>query len=172
MRRTNLFVPDKLAYAHGERPNVPCILCAVKDKDNRVENLIIYEGIHLIITLNLYPYSPGHLMVFPKRHIVDLRELNEEEVCELHQLTSMSLDVLDNVYKPQGYNIGYNIGMASGASMRHLHLHIVPRYQNEIGFLDVINGARVIVEDPIKTKDKLKVAFLGHERNIREGHSE
>ena len=159
MTRYNLFVPDKLAYARGERPEVSCILCAIRDKDERIKNLVVYEGTHSIITLNLYPYSPGHLMVFPKRHLLDIREFDQEELKEQHCLTSMSLEVLDRLYQPHGYNLGYNIKRPSGASMEHLHLHIVPRYRNEIGFLDVINGSRVIVEDPTKTKEKLIEAF-------------
>lgn len=159
MYRDNLFVQDKLAYIHGKRPDVDCILCAVRDKDKKVEDLMVYEEIHFIITLNLYPYSPGHLLIFPKRHILDLREFEEKEVLELHKLTVMSLKILDHIYRPCGYNLGYNMGRVAGASVEHLHLHIVPRYRDEIGFLDVINGTRVIVEDPKKTRERLINTF-------------
>jgi ATP adenylyltransferase len=159
MKRQNLFTPHKLSYVQGKKPDVPCILCAVRDGDERVRNLEVYRGKMSIITLNLYPYSPGHLMIFPKRHIKDIRQLNKEEIDEIHHFLHLSLDILDRIYSPHGYNIGYNMGKASGASMEHLHLHIVPRYHNEIGFLDVINGTRVIVEDPLKTKARLIEAF-------------
>ncbi|HAV43220.1 TPA: HIT family hydrolase [bacterium] len=159
MERGNLFIPGKLPYARGKRPEVDCILCAIRDKDERVKNLVVYEVERFIVTLNLYPYAPGHLMIFPKSHLLDLREINQEDLKELHRLTTLSLDVLDHLYQPHGYNLGYNVGVVSGASMEHLHLHIVPRYRNEMGFLDIINGARIIVEDPVETKDKLKEAF-------------
>ncbi|MEW5768044.1 MAG: HIT domain-containing protein [bacterium] len=157
--RNNLFVPSKLEYVRGQRPKVACILCAVADNDERVERLVVYREAGFIVSLNLYPYSPGHLMIFPERHVLDIRELNDEEGTRLHQLTKLSLDILERIYQPYGFNLGYNIGRPSGASLEHLHLHIVPRYGNEVGFLDVINGARVIVEDPLKTREKLKDAF-------------
>lgn len=159
MQRQNLFTPDKLPYAQGERPDVPCILCAVRDGDGRVRNLEIWRAKRSIITLNLYPYSPGHMMIFPKRHIKDVRSLHKVERDEIDRLVRLSLNVLDRIYSPHGYNIGYNMGEVSGASMEHLHLHIVPRYRNEIGFIDIINGTRVIVEDPLKTKARLIEAF-------------
>lgn len=166
MKRQNLFAPDKLPYAQGERPGVPCILCAVRDGDNRVKNLEVWRGKNSIITLNLYPYSPGHLMIFPKRHIKDIREIDRMEMDEINRFIHLSLDILDDLYSPNGYNIGYNMGDASGASMEHLHLHIVPRYRNEIGFIDIINGARVIVEDPNRTKAKLIDAFRRNEGSL------
>ncbi|MDI6792662.1 MAG: HIT domain-containing protein [bacterium] len=136
-----------------------CILCAVANNDERVERLVVYKEAGFIVSLNLHPYSPGHLIIFPERHVLDIREISDEEGLKLHQLSQLSLDVLGEIYQPHGFNLGYNIGRPSGASLEHLHFHIVPRYGNEIGFLDVINGARVIVEDPVKTREKLKEAF-------------
>jgi ATP adenylyltransferase len=98
-------------------------------------------------------------MIFPKRHVVDVRELKEGEVLEIHRLAKMSLDILDELYKPSGYNLGYNIGSFSGASIEHIHLHIVPRYRNELGFIDIIGGSKIIVEEPSLTKEKLWEAF-------------
>ncbi len=158
--RDNLFSPNKLAYVKGQaRPDVECILCAVIDGNDQVDRLGVYQSALFTVSLNLYPYSPGHLLVFPNRHIVDVRELTEADVLELHRLQCLCLDVLNEVYQTQGYNVGYNIGSASGASIDHLHLHIVPRYPRELGFMDVIGGARIIVEDPNVTRQKLRQAF-------------
>lgn len=158
--RDNLFVPNKMDYVKGKaKPNVECILCAIVQGDDRVERLDIYRGELFTISLNLYPYSPGHLMIFPNRHIVDVREFTPEEVIELHHLQCRSLEVLDRVYQPYGYNLGFNVGQASGASIPHVHAHVVPRYPRELGFIDVITGARIIVEDPNVTQDKLRRAF-------------
>ncbi len=157
----NLFVPSKMAYVRGERPVVNCILCAICQKDATVKSLQIYQSENFSVTVNLYPYNPGHLMIFPHRHVTDVRQLREDEIMELHRLEKLSLDILDSLYQPGGYNIGFNLGKNSGASIEHLHLHIIPRYPNEVGFLDILSGTRVIVEDPQNTLEKLKKAFAG-----------
>ena len=154
--RKNLFVPNKMPYAKGKnRPDVPCILCAIVEKDEKVECLEVHRTELFTISLNLYPYSPGHLLIFPNRHIVDVRELSSDEVSNLHQLQCLSFEVLMHAYQPRGFNVGYNMGEASGASIAHLHLHVVPRYPRELGFMDVIGGARIIIEDPNATQEKL-----------------
>ena len=158
--RKNLFVPNKMAYVRGKnRPSVECILCAIAQHDERVESLEVYQSPSFVVSLNLYPYSPGHLLLFPKRHIVDIRELTDEEAMELHAIQKLCIDVLDEVYSPHGYNLGYNIGRAAGASIQHLHLHIVPRYNRELGFIDIIGGAKIIVEEPNETCKRLRKAF-------------
>ncbi len=158
--RNNLFVPNKMPYAKGKnRPDVQCILCAIVEKDEKVERLEVHRTELFTISLNLYPYSPGHLMIFPNRHIVDARELNAEEVYDLHQLQCLSFEVLTQAYQPKGFNVGYNMGESSGASIAHLHLHVVPRYPRELGFMDVIGGARIIIEDPNATQEKLFELF-------------
>ena len=158
--RNNLFVPNKMPYAKGKnRPDVPCILCAIVEKNERVERLEVHRTELFTISLNLYPYSPGHLMIFPNRHIVDSRELTQDEVYNLHQLQCLSFEVLTRAYQPKGFNVGYNMGESSGASIAHLHLHVVPRYPRELGFMDVIGGARIIIEDPNATQEKLYGLF-------------
>lgn len=156
----NLFVPNKMGYVRGDnKPKVDCILCAIVEIDNRVERLEVYRTDLFVVSLNLYPYSPGHLLIFPKRHITDPRMLNEEEAKELCGLQTLCLNVLDEVYRPHGFNIGYNIGDAGGASISHLHLHIVPRYRRETGFIDIIAGAKIIVEDPNVSLEKVRAGF-------------
>ncbi len=158
--RQNLFVPNKMSYARGKnRPDVACILCAIVEGDEKVERLEVHRTQLFTISLNLYPYSPGHLVIFPNRHVLDIRELNGTEVKQLHELQCLSVEVLGDVYQPRGYNVGYNMGEASGASISHLHLHIVPRYPRELGFIDVISGARIIIEEPNATQEKLKQVF-------------
>ena len=158
--RENLFVPNKMPYAKGKnRPDVDCILCAIVEKNEKVERLEVYRTVLFTISLNLYPYSPGHLLIFPNRHIVDTRELTSDEVLQLHDLECLSFDVLTQVYQPRGFNVGYNMGESSGASIPHLHLHVVPRYPRELGFMDVIGGARIIIEDPNVSQEKLVKIF-------------
>lgn len=147
--RKNLFIPGKMAYVRGgKKPDVECILCAIVEESDKVSRLEVYRSEYFLVTLNLYPYAPGHLMIFPKRHVTDLRMLTDEESAELCKLQGICLDVLDDVYHPHGFNIGYNIGEAGGASIAHLHLHVVPRYRRELGFIDIIGGVKIIIEDP------------------------
>ena len=152
-------VANKMAYSRGQRPAVECILCAVSAQDERVENLLVYEEAEWLVTLNLYPYNPGHVMVVPRRHVEDLRELTTAEAAELHRLQVLSLNVLSDTYHPGGFNVGYNIGRTSGASIPHLHLQIVPRYGSEVGFFDILSDSRVIVEHPQVTQERLRTAF-------------
>ncbi|MDI6781571.1 MAG: HIT domain-containing protein [bacterium] len=156
----HLFVPSKLEdYLLGEKPKVNCILCAIRDRDEKVVQIDVYRSQDMIVSLNLYPYNPGHVMIFPNRHIKDIRELNEEETNQIQSLTIKTLDVLDRLYSPSGYNIGYNMGNIAGASIEHLHLHIVPRYKNELGFVDILSNSKIIVEDPRKTLKRFREAY-------------
>ncbi len=158
--QNNLFIPNKLEYVRGDkRPDVECILCAIVEGNDKVVRLEVYRSDLFVIALNLYPYAPGHMMIFPKRHITDPRMLTHDEVTELHKMQNLSIDVLEKVYSPQGFNVGYNIGEAGGASISHLHLHVVPRYKREIGFIDIIGGVKIIVEDPNVSLSRLMEGF-------------
>ncbi|NLM17371.1 MAG: HIT domain-containing protein [Candidatus Riflebacteria bacterium] len=155
-----LFIPNKRDYIKGDkRPDVECIICSILDEDPEVTNLLIWKNDQLGISVNLYPYNAGHVMIFPTRHVTDVRELTEEEMLNIERLTAKTMDILDKQYQPAGYNIGYNIGYASGASVKHLHKHIVPRYIRELGFMDVIGGSKIIIEDPKVTVKNLTEAF-------------
>jgi ATP adenylyltransferase len=149
---------DKLGYVKGGRPE-GCILCLVAGGSEEAENLVVHESASFLVSLNLYPYNPGHLIVFPKRHLVDIRSLSGEERRELDGLTDSCLGILDEAMRPSAYNIGYNMGPAAGASIDHLHLHIIPRYPREIGIAELVAGSRVLVQDPRETKALLKAAF-------------
>jgi ATP adenylyltransferase len=158
--KTQLFIPNKMGYLKGtKRPKVDCILCCIVNKDCRVTNLTVFQNQLVGCSLNLYPYNPGHLMLFPVRHVEDPRLLTQEEQQEMLRLRNFAMDVLEKIYQPNGFNIGYNVGFASGASIAHLHQHIVPRYNRELGFVDIIGGSKIIVEDPVKTLETIRAAF-------------
>ncbi|NLV66235.1 MAG: HIT domain-containing protein [Spirochaetes bacterium] len=163
MDRSYLFNTEKIKYVKGGRPDVDCILCAICRHDPRVKDLTVYSGRLFTVALNLYPFNPGHLMIFPNRHVCRLSELTTEEAVEMHRLLVLSIGVIDSELSPSGYNTGYNLGCGSGASIPHLHQHVVPRYDNEVGFLDVLSGTRVMVSDPVEVLDKLSAAFRAAE---------
>jgi Diadenosine tetraphosphate (Ap4A) hydrolase and other HIT family hydrolases len=149
---------DKLGYLVGDKPE-GCILCLVASGSDKVERLLVRETASFMVSLNLYPYNPGHLIVFPKRHVLDLRELSRTERAELDDLVDECLGALDRTMKPAAYNIGFNMGKPAGASIEHLHLHIIPRYPSEIGIAELIAGSRVLVQDPKETQALLAAAF-------------
>jgi ATP adenylyltransferase len=157
--RRYLFNTNKLKYVKGDKPLVDCILCALRDNQPEVVNLEITRRDDFIISVNLYPFNAGHIMIFPSRHIEDIHEITDQEALVLHRLLCDSLRIIQNEFKPDGFNVGYNLGRNSGASITHLHMHVVPRYGNEVGFLDVLAGTRVVVADPVDVRDRLRKGF-------------
>jgi len=138
------------------RPSVECILCSIRDDDERVVSLKIYHDNTIFITLNLYPYNPGHLMMVPNRHVLKYINLSKQELIHISRAIQGVQLLLDHLYNPKGYNIGVNEGITAGASIEHLHFHIVPRYGAELGFIDIVGKTRITPEGLESVKKKLK----------------
>ena len=164
LRFQNLFCLHKLEYIKGKNSESRCVLCLIAKNDAEGVNLSVSEGRTVVVCVNKFPYNSGHLLIFPKRHITDYRELTGDEEDEISGFLKISLGVLDALYCPSGYNIGYNIGEFSGASVSHLHMHVIPRHRNELGFIDIVGGAKIVIEDPTETMNKLRVEFRKHSR--------
>jgi ATP adenylyltransferase len=163
----------KLDYVQGKaRPDVDCILCSVRDNDERVKILKIYEDNICFIVLNIYPYNPAHLMIVTQRHITKFIDLTKEELIHITRTIQGIQLLIDDLYSPKGYNIGINQGRDAGGSIEHLHFHIVPRYGSELGFIDIVGETRVLPESLESVKQKLEKAipkFLNEEffRNFK-----
>lgn len=155
----SLIAHNKLNYAQGQRPKVPCILCAVRDDHPDVHKLEVYRDELFLISVNLYPYNSGHLMIVPLRHVEWPGEFTSEEVLRNHELQQKSIQVLKQLYHPQGFNLGYNLGKAGGGSIPHLHLHIVPRYFNEVGFMSTVSNTQILVETPEEMHRRVRSGF-------------
>jgi ATP adenylyltransferase len=160
----NLFSIHKLDYIKNRKPTEGCILCCVARGETGDENLSVAAGPLAVVCVNKFPYNSGHILIFPKRHVTDYRALSGEEENEVNLLLRRSLDVLDALYEPSGYNVGYNIGDFAGASIAHLHMHVIPRYRNELGFVDIVGGAKIVVENPSETMRRLKDEFEKRDR--------
>ncbi|RMF96096.1 MAG: HIT domain-containing protein, partial [Candidatus Schekmanbacteria bacterium] len=105
---------------------------------------------------NKYPYNNGHIMIAPYRHINDITALTNEEYCEMFNLLKKVIKTLNNIMKPDGYNIGFNLGKTAGAGFdEHLHLHIVPRWNGDTNFMPVIADVKVMPEYIEKTYQKI-----------------
>ncbi len=157
-----LWSPWRSNYIEGFKDkdeNEECVFCSATKNDDE-KSLIVYKGEHCFVMLNLYPYNAGHLMVIPYRHISDFHSLTQEERLEIMNLEAMSLKALTMVMKPQGFNIGANIGKAAGAGIdQHLHFHILPRWVGDTNFMPALGEVKVISQDLLQTRDKLKEAF-------------
>jgi len=146
-----------LDYVKGTaKPKVDCILCAVRDNDKRVESLKVYQDDINFIVLNLYPYNPAHMMVIPNRHLTKYIELTKEELIHMSRTIQGLQLLLDKLYSPRGYNIGMNQGRNAGASIEHIHFHVLPRYGSELGYIDIFGKARVVVEGLDSVKKKIE----------------
>lgn len=129
MYRT-IFAPDRGEYLI-EKPNVRCIFCAIRDKDHRVWTREIYRDKKILVIMNIYPYSPGHIQVIPRRHVENIEGLSEHELNHLLKSVQKGIKLTREVMNPDGWNFGINLGEAGG-SIPHLHLQIVPRYQWDV----------------------------------------
>ncbi len=143
-----LWVPHRMAYI-GENKTVDktgprCPFCRAPDRSDD-DGLIVHRGVAAYVVMNLYPYSPGHLLVCPYRHVPDYCDLTVAEVAELGALTQRAMQVLRTVSRPAGFNLGINQGAVAGAGIAaHLHQHIVPRWNGDMNFLPVIAQTRAL----------------------------
>jgi len=138
-----------------------CFLCDyAKLNADGADNLLIQKGALTFTILNLYPYNNGHLMVVPFSHKADLLSLSDEENLEIMEQLKLSVKALGEVLRPEGFNIGVNIGKASGAGVDdHIHFHIVPRWNGDTNFMPVLGEVKVISQDLLTTKKNLQSAF-------------
>jgi len=134
-----------------------CVFCQCLACSDGPGNLIIHRAARAFIILNRYPYTSGHLMVVPIVHRPDLDHLDKETRADLMELTNLAVRVLHNVYQPQGFNIGINLGAAAGAGiLGHIHLHVVPRWQGDTNFMTTMGMTRVLPETLEDTFWRLK----------------
>lgn len=154
-----LWAPWRLEYIAAERPD-GCIFCDFPARDEDEKLKILLRGEYAFVIMNTFPYSNGHVMVTPYRHVADITELADEENLEIMRLTQKCCAALTQVCRPDGFNIGMNLGAAAGAGIAgHLHMHIVPRWIGDTNFMPVLGDAKVIPEALETTYAKLKEAF-------------
>ncbi len=137
-----------------------CIFCDAPEKEDSAENLIAFRGEHAYVILNRYPYTSGHLMVVPFQHNASLEELDPQTRAEMMELTTRCMTVLRGLYRPQGFNVGINIGEAAGAGVKeHVHIHIVPRWAGDTNFMSAVAETRVLPESLEQTYQRVKNGF-------------
>jgi ATP adenylyltransferase len=152
--------PWRHAYVSGQSKPEGCVLCAALEHAEDPEGLVVHVGAFNFVVMNLYPYSSGHLMIAPRRHVGSLQSASGEELGEMTALAQRLEAVVNEVYHPDGINIGMNLGRAAGAGVAdHIHLHVVPRWAGDTNFMTTVADTRVIPEDPVTACARLRRFF-------------
>jgi len=156
-----LWAPWRLEYVAQADEQPGCVFCAEAAGDlPEATSLVVARGERCFVLLNKYPYSSGHLMVAPVRHLDTLGDLDDEEALELHRLAVASLGALETAAAPHGHNLGWNLGRVAGAGIvDHLHLHVVPRWGGDTNFMPVLADVKVLPEHLLATRDRLREAW-------------
>ena len=152
-----IIAPGRMAFIKAEKPD-GCIFCR---ESAREQDLVLYEGTDCYVIMDKYPYTSGHLLVTPFRHVGAIEELQMKEKIEMMELTAACVKNLKKAFNPEGFNIGMNLGRVAGAGVDdHLHIHIVPRWLGDTNFSTVLGEVRVIPEDIATTRNILLQYFL------------
>ena len=145
-----LWAPWRLSYVASPKPPVeqdPCFICRGLAESADRANLIARRGLKSVVVLNRFPYNNGHLLVAPQAHKGELHQLDSDEILETQQTMARLVSVMREIMKPDGFNIGLNLGKAAGAGLPgHLHWHLVPRWNGDTNFMTIVSDTRVIVQ--------------------------
>jgi ATP adenylyltransferase len=155
-----LWTPWRYAYVTGAEKTTGCIFCDAPKAGDDEKARIVYRGEHCYIILNTFPYTPGHVMIVPYAHLDELHKLPAQAAHELVELSQKMEAVLRDQYRPDGVNLGINIGKAAGAGVAgHIHMHVLPRWVADSNFISVVGETRVLPEALDVTWKKLKTAL-------------
>lgn len=137
-----------------------CIFCSQLQKNDDDAHFVLKRFDHCFVTMNLYPYNVGHIMVLPYDHKPDLHDLEPHVRAEMMEVVSTATVVLGTVLKTEGFNIGINLGSAGGGGLpAHLHIHILPRWRGDTNFLETLGQTKILSVDFTKTFNDLKAGF-------------
>jgi ATP adenylyltransferase len=155
-----LWAPWRLAYVQEAGAAEGCVFCREAAGELADASLVVHRGERALVLLNKFPYSSGHLMVAPLRHIPALGDLEPGEATEIHALTVQAIAALSKLYAPDGFNVGWNLGAVAGGSIAaHLHQHVVPRWSGDTNFMPVLADVKVLPEHLESTRVNLIEAW-------------
>ncbi len=156
-----LWAPWRLRYIEQARTPQECIFCQKAEEKRDFENFILQRGKTCFTIMNLFPYANGHLMIAPYKHTPEFSDLTDAESLELLKTVSQSMRILRRGLRPEGFNIGLNLGKVAGAGVEdHIHFHIVPRWLGDSNFMPVLGEVKIIPEHIETTFRKLKRELL------------
>ena len=158
----HLWAPWRMEFIERPKDQLEgCIFCDLPAARRDSEYHILYRGSFGFIMLNGFPYNNGHLLIAAYHHASELQGFSSEEKLELMELTDLGCRLLEKAYRPEGFNVGMNLGRVAGAGIPgHLHIHIVPRWNGDTNFMPVLGGTRVLPEALSSSYDRLSKALL------------
>lgn len=155
-----LWSPWRYQYVANIHKNDRCIFCIDHSTTRDPEQLILFRGQYHFIIINLFPYTCGHLLVAPYQHLSDFSKFSKDQSLEMMELTQKIVSALDQIYRPDGFNLGMNLGKCAGAGVdQHIHFHVVPRWCGDANFMTIAGETRVLPESLETTYLKLKPFF-------------
>ena len=155
-----LWTPWRYAFVSDANKNSGCIFCDLPNLGDDAKARIVYRGEHCFVILNTYPYTSGHVMVVPYAHLDELQKLPTPAAHEMIELSKKMENTLRGLYKPDGVNLGMNIGKAAGAGIAgHIHMHVLPRWVADANFISVVGETRILPEVLEVTYQRIKVAL-------------
>ena len=162
MANFRIWAPWRLAYVSdaAKDKEEECIFCAKPAQDDDEGNLIVHRGERAFVILNLYPYTSGHLMVMPFEHLGRLQDIEPAVTAEMMDLAQQAMRRMEEVYDPEGFNVGLNQGRVAGAGVEgHIHLHVVPRWAGDNNYMPVLADTRVMPQSLEESYDALSGGF-------------
>jgi len=158
-----LWSPWRNQYVTAEERQLGCVFCRLAQGEGEefdASHFVLFRGQSNFIVLNLFPYNTAHLMIIPYAHLAILSDVAKETTDEMMDLAKRAQEIIQIEYKPDGYNLGMNLGKAAGAGVaEHLHLHVMPRWSGDANFMTTIGETRVLSESLPDTYRRLKKHF-------------
>jgi len=157
-----IWAPWRLPYVKDASKDIEqeCIFCTKPAQGEDEANLIVHRGERCFVILNLFPYTNGHLMVAPYEHVASLPEVEAQTIAEIMALAQRAMTILEEVYSPHGYNVGFNQGRVAGAGVEHhIHMHVVPRWGGDTNFMPVLADTRVMPQSLEQSYEALRGRF-------------
>lgn len=157
----HLFSPWRSEYIESfkkSKKTQGCLFCSIaqNERDDK-KNLVVYRGKYCFVVMNKFPYNSGHLMVVPYKHTGKLGNLSSEVFSEVMKLTTQCSEALIQLYKPQGFNFGANIGRVAGAGIeKHIHFHLVPRWNGDVNFMPILSDVRIVSQSLQKMAEEIR----------------
>lgn len=169
-----LWAPWRIQYIRsiGTKKS-QCFICDyVRAPEDDERNLVLYRSKHSIVLMNAFPYINGHVMVAPLRHVANLEDLTLEEGADLFQTLQLVVRALKLAFKPDGLNVGVNLGRAAGAGLeKHLHVHVIPRWIGDHNFISTLADTRVIGQSLREAYEEIRKAMRTILREETEGEN-